>query len=99
MADSDRAIVDRATRGFIKLVCDRKGRILGAHLFCANASSLIAPLVLARGKGMRAGDVASMITPYPSLADAVRGTAGQRLAELGNGWVGGVGRTIAKWSQ
>jgi pyruvate/2-oxoglutarate dehydrogenase complex dihydrolipoamide dehydrogenase (E3) component len=99
MADADRAIIDRATRGFIKLVCDRKGRILGAHLLCANASSLIAPLVLARAKGLRAGDVASMITPYPSLADAVRGTAGQRFAELGSGWVAELGRRVAAWSQ
>lgn len=99
MADSDRAIVDRNTRGFIKLVCDGKGRILGAHLVCANASSLIAPLVLARAKRLRASDVAGAITPYPSLADAVRGTAGQRFAELGGGWVGRLGRRIAAWAQ
>jgi pyruvate/2-oxoglutarate dehydrogenase complex dihydrolipoamide dehydrogenase (E3) component len=99
MADADRAIVDRATHGFIKLVCDRKGRILGAHLLCSNASSLIAPLVLARAKGLRAADVANMITPYPSLADAVRGAAGQRLAELAGGWLGGLARRIAAWAQ
>ena len=99
MADADRAIIERATRGFIKLVCDRKGRILGAHLLCANASSLIAPIVLARAKGLRAGDVASMVTPYPSLADATRGAAAQRFAERGAGWLGRVGRRIAAWSQ
>ena len=99
MADADRAIVDRATRGFIKLVCDRKGRILGAHLLCANASSLIAPMVLARAKGLRAADVANIVTPYPSLADATRGAAAQRFAEVGAGWLGGLGRRIAAWSQ
>jgi pyruvate/2-oxoglutarate dehydrogenase complex dihydrolipoamide dehydrogenase (E3) component len=99
MADADRAIVDRATRGFVKLVCDGKGRILGGHLFCANASSLVAPIVLARAKGLRVGDLANLITPYPSLADTLRGAASQRLGEIGAGWLGGVGRKIAAWSQ
>jgi pyruvate/2-oxoglutarate dehydrogenase complex dihydrolipoamide dehydrogenase (E3) component len=99
MADADRAIVDRATRGFVKLICDRKGRILGGHLLCANASSLIAPIVLARAKGLRVGDLANLITPYPSLADTLRGAAAQRLAEVGAGWLGGLGRRIAAWSQ
>jgi pyruvate/2-oxoglutarate dehydrogenase complex dihydrolipoamide dehydrogenase (E3) component len=99
MADSDRAIVDRATRGFVKLVCDRKGRILGGHLLCTNASSLIAPIVLARSKGLRVQDVANALTPYPSLADTLRYTAGQRFAETGGGWLGAVGRRIAAWSQ
>jgi pyruvate/2-oxoglutarate dehydrogenase complex dihydrolipoamide dehydrogenase (E3) component len=99
MADADRAIVDRATRGFVKLVCDRKGRILGGHLFCANASSLVAPIVLARAKGLRVTDLANVVTPYPSWADTLRGAAGQRLAEAGAGWLGRVGRRIAAWVQ
>jgi pyruvate/2-oxoglutarate dehydrogenase complex dihydrolipoamide dehydrogenase (E3) component len=99
MADNDRAIVDRATRGFIKLVCDGKGRILGAHLLCTNASSLIAPFVLARAKGLRVNDIANIVTPYPSLADAARGAAAQRFAEIGAGWLGGLARRIAAWSQ
>ncbi len=99
MADNDRAIVDRATRGFVKLVCDGKGRILGAHLVCTNASSLIAPIVLARAKKLRVRDLGNLVTPYPSLADALRGAAGQRLAEAGAGWLGGLARRIAAWSQ
>jgi pyruvate/2-oxoglutarate dehydrogenase complex dihydrolipoamide dehydrogenase (E3) component len=99
MADSDRAIVDRATRGFVKLVCDGKGRILGGHLLCANASSLIAPIVLARAKGLRVTDLANFVTPYPSLADTLRSTAGQRIQEVGAGWLGRLGRRIAAWSQ
>ena len=48
MAEVDRAVVDRTTGGFVKLVCDKRGRILGAHALCANASTLIETLVLAR---------------------------------------------------
>ena len=32
--DVDRAVVDRTARGFVKLVCDKRGRILGAHALC-----------------------------------------------------------------
>ena len=58
-----------------------------------------APMVLARAKGLRAADVANIVTPYPSLADATRGAAAQRFAEVGAGWLGGLGRRIAAWSQ
>ena len=44
-------------------------------------------------------DIANLITPYPSLADASRGAAGQRLAEIGAGWPGRLARRIAAWSQ
>src|SRR4029079_7477523 len=48
MAEVDRAVVDRTARGILKFVCDHRGRILGAHAFCTNASTLIEPIVLAR---------------------------------------------------
>ncbi|HVG24894.1 MAG TPA: FAD-dependent oxidoreductase, partial [Thermoanaerobaculia bacterium] len=58
LEDVDRAVVDRTPAGIIKLVCDAKGRILGAHALCANASTVIEEIVLARRKGMKVGELA-----------------------------------------
>src|SRR5437588_3335918 len=53
MDDVDRAVVDRASRGFVKFVCDGKGRIAGAHALCTHASTLIEEIVLARKRGVK----------------------------------------------
>ncbi|MEA2570113.1 MAG: hypothetical protein QOI24_2114 [Acidobacteriota bacterium] len=99
MAEVDRAVVDRTPAGFIKFVCDTKGRILGAHALCANASTVIAEVVLARKKGMKIGDLAQRISPYPSLADATQKAASLYYQDLGSSWLGAIGKRIAAWSQ
>jgi len=99
MQEVDRAVVDRTPSGFIKFVCDPKGRILGAHALCANASTLIAEVVLARKKGMKIGDLAQRISPYPSLADATQKAASAYYQDLGSSWLGALGKRIASWSQ
>jgi pyruvate/2-oxoglutarate dehydrogenase complex dihydrolipoamide dehydrogenase (E3) component len=99
MADVDRAVVDRTTKGFIKFVCDGKGRILGAHALCTNASTLIEELVLARKKKVKIGELAQLVSPYPSLADAVQKAASLYYQNVATSWVGAVGKRIAAWSQ
>ena len=99
MADVDRAVVDRASAGMIKFVCDRKGRILGAHALCANASTVIEEIVLARRKGMKIGELAQRISPYPSLADGVQKAASLYYQDVARGWLGAVGKLVAALSQ
>lgn len=99
MADVDRAVVDRTTKGFVKFVCDAKGRILGAHAMCANASTLIEELVLARKKKMKVSELAQLVSPYPSLADAVGKAGAMYYQGLATSWIGAVGKRIAAWSQ
>lgn len=99
MADVDRAVVDRTTKGFVKFVCDTKGRILGAHAMCANASTLIEELVLARKKKMKVSELAQLVSPYPSLADAVGKAGAMYYQGLATSWIGSVGKRIASWSQ
>ena len=88
MTDVDRAVVDRTTAGFLKLVCDKRGRILGAHALCANASTLIETLVLARKKKMTV--VAARVT---RLAVSV---ARRRAAESGLALLPGRGERMAR---
>ncbi|MEO8218675.1 MAG: FAD-dependent oxidoreductase [Acidobacteriota bacterium] len=99
MDDVDRAIVERTSRGFLKLVCDKKGTLLGAHAVCSNASTLIEELVLARKKGVKVGELAQLVSPYPSLADAVQKTAALYYQNLSSSWIGTLGKRVAAWSQ
>ena len=99
MADVDRAVVDRASSGLIKFVCDGRGRILGAHALCANASTVIEEVVLARRKEMKIADLAQRISAYPSLADGVQKTASLYYQDLAKGWVGAIGKLVAAMSQ
>ncbi len=97
--DVDRAVVDRAARGFVKFVCDKRGRIAGAHALCTHASTLIEEIVVARKKGMKIGQLASLVSSYPSLADAVQKGASLYYQNVAGGWLGGLARRIANWSQ
>jgi len=99
MRDVDRAVVDRTANGFVKFICDTKGRILGAHAVCANASTLIEEIVVARKKGAKIGEMAQLVSPYPSLADAVPKAASAYYHNLSGSWIGRIGRRIAAWSQ
>lgn len=78
--DNDRAQAEGDTRGFGKLVTDRRGRILGAAMVGAQAGDLIAPFVLAMSAGLKLSRIAAAIAPYPT-----RGEAAKRLAGL---WYG-----------
>jgi pyruvate/2-oxoglutarate dehydrogenase complex dihydrolipoamide dehydrogenase (E3) component len=99
MNDVDRAVVDRTPAGLIKLVCDKKGRILGAHVLSANASTLIEEVVLARRKGLKVSDLAQRISSYPSLADGIQKAAGLYYQDVAQGVVGTIGKKVAAWSQ
>ena len=99
MTDVDRAVVDRTTGGFLKLVCDKRGHILGAHALCANASTLIETIVLARKKKVTVAQLAQLISPYPSLADALQKAASLYYQDVAAGWLGSAGKKIAAWSQ
>jgi pyruvate/2-oxoglutarate dehydrogenase complex dihydrolipoamide dehydrogenase (E3) component len=99
MRDVDRAVVDRAASGLIKLVCDPRGRILGAHALCANASTVISEVVLARRKGLKVQDIAGRISAYPSLADGVQKTASIYYQDVAKGWLGAIGKLVAALSQ
>ena len=47
-------------------------------------------MVLARKKGVKVGELAQLVSPYPSLADAIGKTAALYYANLSTSWVGAV---------
>ena len=98
-SEVDRAIVDRTPAGLVKIICDPKGRIAGAHVVGPHATTVIQEIVLARRHGMKIGELAQRISAYPSLSDAVQKTASLYYADVAAGWLGAAGRRLAAWSQ
>ena len=67
--DNDRAQAERTTHGHIKVVCDAKGKILGATIVGAQAGELIATWALAIAQGMNIRAMAEFVLPYPTLSE------------------------------
>ncbi len=68
-AENDRAQAEGKTAGLIKLVTDRKGRILGASIFGAGAGEMIHFWALAITRKLTVRDIASYVAPYPTLGE------------------------------
>lgn len=68
-SENDRAQTERKTEGLIKLVTDRKGRILGASIVGANAGEMINFWALALSKRLGVRDIAGYVAPYPTMTE------------------------------
>ena len=79
--ENDRAQAERRTEGLIKVVTETNGRILGASIVGLHAGELLQPWVLAISQRMKIGAMASMIAPYPTLAEVNKRIAGSFYAE------------------
>ncbi|GAB5361623.1 hypothetical protein AAMO2058_000728400 [Amorphochlora amoebiformis] len=73
LKDNDRAIVESSTNGYVKILC-KKGKdvILGATIVGDHAGDMISELTLAMQSGIGLGQIASVIHPYPTTAEAIR---------------------------
>lgn len=80
-AENDRARVERRTEGLVKVITSPKGKILGASIVGLHAGELIQPWVLAISHGLKIGAMASMIAPYPTLAEVNKRIAGSFYTE------------------
>ncbi len=64
----DRAQAEGATEGFAKIICDKKGQILGAHLVGPSAGELIHEIVLAMNNKLPVSALTG-IHIYPTLSE------------------------------
>lgn len=76
LAENDRAQAERETDGLIKVVTDKRGRILGTSIAAARAGELLLPWVLAIDQKMKIGKMAGVIAPYPTLGEISKRAAG-----------------------
>jgi pyruvate/2-oxoglutarate dehydrogenase complex dihydrolipoamide dehydrogenase (E3) component len=81
-ADNDRARAEGDTRGWAKLVLDRRGRLLGATIVGRQAGELIQPWVLALSAGLNPRALTAMIAPYPTRGEINRRVAGEIFTPL-----------------
>jgi len=86
--DVDRAQIDGETRGHVKIVTNRKGKIVGATIVGAQAGELIGIWCLAIANRMNIRAIAGLVVPYPTLSELGKRAAIDYLTpRLTAGWV------------
>jgi pyruvate/2-oxoglutarate dehydrogenase complex dihydrolipoamide dehydrogenase (E3) component len=68
--DNDRALATGQTEGHVKILLDRRGRLIGASLTGPHAADLIGPW--GSMLGHRPNDIRNAVVPAPSLAETPR---------------------------
>ena len=81
--DLDRAVCDGVTRGRAKMVCDRRGRILGASLLGAYAGEAASELAVAADAGLTIRQLGASIHVYPTFSRVVRRLSDQAFMDDG----------------
>lgn len=74
--ENDRAQAEGETRGHIKVVTSKRGKILGATIVGAQAGELIIPWTLAINSGLNIRALAGLVVPYPTLGEIGKRAAG-----------------------
>jgi pyruvate/2-oxoglutarate dehydrogenase complex dihydrolipoamide dehydrogenase (E3) component len=72
LAELDRPVVDDRASGFVKVLADRKGRILGATIVGRGAGDWIHEYVTAMKHGITLPQISGTIHAYPTYAEANR---------------------------
>lgn len=91
----DRGVTDDAEEGFVEVLADGGGRILGATLVGRDAAEQVAPLVVLMMQGGGLGGLGSLVLPYPTRSEYLRRLADQharrrltpRVARALRGWL------------
>lgn len=66
-----KALCDGKTNGFVKILADPEGNLLGGHILGPHANDLIAEITLGIANKMKAKDILRAIHAHPTLAEAV----------------------------
>ncbi|KTD24754.1 mercuric reductase [Legionella lansingensis] len=75
--DNDRAQTEKETLGKIKIVTNKKGRIVAATIVGAHAGELILPWVIAVRESKSLRSFTDVIVPYPTLSEVSKQVAGE----------------------
>ena len=66
-----RSVLTHQERGFVKLVSDGNGVLLGAQLMCANATDIVGELALAVARRTAVKELASVVRAHPTFEECV----------------------------
>ncbi len=98
LRDLDRAIVDDATEGFVKVVtASGSDRILGVTIVAPRAGEMLGEFGLAMTQGLGLKRLFAPIRAYPGYLEANRNAAGAWRAAHAPAWAAGVLRRFHAW--
>ena len=80
-SENDRARAERRVEGLVKVITNRRGRILGAGIVGPSAGELIHTWVLAMSRRIPLRALGTMVAPYPTLGEASKRAAGNFYAD------------------
>ena len=66
-----KAYADDKIEGFIKILTDKNGKILGAHIISEEASAMIQQIAIAMTNNLAANDIKKVIYAHPTYSEAV----------------------------
>ena len=75
LTEVDRFVTDHQTTGFVKIITDKKGRIIGAHAVGIHAGDWMQEVVCSKQFKKKLGSISNVIHPYPTHSAAVQRTA------------------------
>lgn len=99
-AEVDRALADGESEGFVKiLTAQGQGHILGATVVARHAGEMLGELTLAIQQGIGLGQIASVIHPYPTQAEAIRHLGDQYNRTRFKPWIQKAFATWLRWQR
>lgn len=81
LKETDRGVTDDIDTGMIKIIVNKKNRIIGAHILSPIAGELIGEFVLAMKKNLPITDISQTIHSYPTFSLALKRTTDKYYAE------------------
>ncbi len=76
LAENDRAVAEGRSEGLVRLVLDRRGRLVGAGILAPGAGEMLGGLGLAISRRLPLSALAGAIAAYPTRAEAIKRAAG-----------------------
>jgi dihydrolipoamide dehydrogenase len=73
---SGRALAAGETEGFVKLIFDKSGELLGVHMIGENVTELLSELVMARKLEATEAEIIEAMHPHPTMSEAIMEAAG-----------------------
>ena len=72
MLGNARSVIEKADRGFIKVLSAEDGTVLGAALMCERASDLIVLFADAVANRQKVAELSSLIYPHPAFCEGIQ---------------------------
>jgi len=80
-SSADRSTTDLVKGGLLKVITDKKGLIVGAHIVGAQAGEIIQGLLIAKSLNIPLSRLAPVLYIYPTLSELIKKTAAKPLVE------------------